>query len=393
MTPAWPPVLIALIATFAVQLLASAGSATTQVAAPALADAIAAEVRLLGVYTALLFVATLASGLVAGSLVTRFGAIRISQVALLSCAMGLVVATAGNTAALAVCAILVGCGLGPATPASSHLLARLAPPGWRNIVFSLKQTGVPLGIGLAGLIVPPLTVGWGWRAGFLAVAGLCLATAALLQPIRTTFDSDLETGARIRPFNPLAPLSAVLTDRKFHPLLSASLVFTGNQSCINSFLVSALVADVGMDLVSAGVVFSLALATGAAARLWWGWVADRWVRPYRVLAIVGFGIGLSNLLFGLLDASWPIHGIAAIAMVMAVMSIGWNGVYLAELSRLAGPIGAAEATGAGAVVSFTGVVIMAPLFSLILGWSGSYGLAFALFGFCSAAVALPLLRR
>lgn len=80
-------------------------------------------------------------------------------------------------------------------------------------------------------------------------------------------------------------------------------------------------------------------------------------------------------------------------MVMAVMSIGWNGVYLAELSRLAGPIGAAEATGAGAVVSFTGVVIMAPLFSLILGWSGSYGLAFALFGFCSAAVALPLLRR
>ncbi|MBM3572406.1 MAG: MFS transporter [Alphaproteobacteria bacterium] len=122
----------------------------------------------------------------------RLGAIRNGQFSMLSCAVGLACGAIGHAVALAACAVLVGWGLGPATPASSYLLARLAPADWRNIVFSIKQTGVPIGIGLAGLCVSLLTVGWSWRAGFWSGVGLCLVVAALLEQVRRRLDRDDE---------------------------------------------------------------------------------------------------------------------------------------------------------------------------------------------------------
>lgn len=65
----------------------------------------------------------LAASLVSGPLMQRFGAIRLSQACLV------------------------------ATQASSHILARSTPPQRLPLVFSLKQTGVPLGGALAGAVV------------------------------------------------------------------------------------------------------------------------------------------------------------------------------------------------------------------------------------------------
>lgn len=289
--------------------------------------------------------------------------------------------------------VLVGCGLGPSTPASSHLLARLAPAGWRNIVFSLKQTGVPLGIGLAGVAVPPLAIGLGWRAGFLAMAAACLALALALQPIRHRFDGDRQPGLRRGPLGLLAPLRALIADPALRPLVIASFVFTGHQNCVNSFLVAALVAEAGRDLVQAGLVLSMALAFGAGARVFWGWVADRLMSPRRVLSFVGLGMAASALLFLMVAPTSPAWAVMATSALMGVTAVGWNGVYLAEVARAAGIGRAAEVTGSSAVVSFSGVVVMAPLFSLILESGGSYGIGFVAFGGLAGLMGLRLARR
>jgi len=75
-------------------------------------------------------------------------------------------------------------------------------------------------------------------------------------------------------------------------------------------------------------------------------------------------------------------------ILMGLTTIGWKGVHLAELARLAGPGHAAAATGAAAVFGFYGVVILAPLFSLLLAFDIGYGGAFCPFGAVSAAMAL-----
>ena len=83
-----------------------------------------------------------------------------------------------------------GGGAAVSTPASSHLLGRYSPPRYAPLVFSIKQTAVPAGLLLAGLLGPLLT-GWsGWRAAFQFAAAACLAFAFALEPLRGEFDSD-----------------------------------------------------------------------------------------------------------------------------------------------------------------------------------------------------------
>ena len=52
-------------------------------------------------------------------------------------------------------AILLGAGA-VSTPASSHILARYCPRRMAPLVFSIKQTGVPVGSLIGGLLVPAL---------------------------------------------------------------------------------------------------------------------------------------------------------------------------------------------------------------------------------------------
>lgn len=60
---------------------------------------------------------------------------------------------------LAVGAFVGGLGQAISTPSSSHLLGRLAPPRLAPLVFSIKQTGVPVGLMLGGVVAPAGRIG------------------------------------------------------------------------------------------------------------------------------------------------------------------------------------------------------------------------------------------
>ena len=54
-------------------------------------------------------------------------------------------------AATVIAVIFIGAAQGPINPASAHVLAQRVPREWFGMVFSLKQTGVPIGFALAGI--------------------------------------------------------------------------------------------------------------------------------------------------------------------------------------------------------------------------------------------------
>src|SRR5262249_49683000 len=74
----------------------------------------------------------------------------------------------------------VGLGNGTANPAGSEVLQRFTPRAHRNLVFSIKQAGVPLGGALGGLLIPPLIEAMGWWLAGGVVALACMA--AILSP-------------------------------------------------------------------------------------------------------------------------------------------------------------------------------------------------------------------
>ena len=172
--------LVSIVATLAIQALASMAVFAPPVFAPVAAPELGIEAAWAGVSTSLIYLAAILSALASGGFIARLGPIRTSQVCLVFSAVGMVAMASGFLPLVALGALLLGIGYGGLTPASSVVLNERTPPDWRALVFSIKQTGVPIGGALAGALVPPMMVSIGWRGAALAIGAGCLALVAFV---------------------------------------------------------------------------------------------------------------------------------------------------------------------------------------------------------------------
>jgi MFS family permease len=186
MMQSWWPLLLTLV----IQAMVAMALLTLPVIAPVVALDLQVSPALVGLYVSVTYAGAMVATLMGGATVARMGAIRVSQWGLVLCAVGLVLCAVPWLPAMVLGAVFIGLGYGPITPASSHLLARTTPKAQMSLVFSIKQTGVPLGSMLAGAIVPPLALLIDWQLSMWVVAALCLACAGVSQSLRAELDND-----------------------------------------------------------------------------------------------------------------------------------------------------------------------------------------------------------
>ena len=385
----WP-----LVAMTAIQAFAT----MTLLAVPVLGPSLAAEVGFapswIGVFSSLTFLGGSAISFISGALIRRYGAIRACQCGLVLAAASLALLGTGHVPLMLLAAVLVGIGYGPTTPAGSQVLARVTPPAWRGLVFSIKQAGVPLGGFLTGLAAPWIAVRYGWQAALLAVAIAVLATALLSQGLRRTFDADRDPKQPISAASSLQALRLALGHLGLRRISVMSFAFAATQNCVFAFLVTFLVEHIGYDLVAAGAVYSVMQAAGIAARILWGWVADRLGAARGVLAWLGFGSAAFLLALAAASSAWPIALVAAVSALVGITASGWNGVYLAEVARIV-PDAVSHATGGTLVFTYLGVVTGPALFTLAVSLTHDYASGFHLAAALAAVggAAMVLRRR
>lgn len=383
---------VALGSTLAIQVFTSLASTSAAVLAPAIAADFGVEPRWIGVFIGLVYAGAMSASLASGGFIERYGSIRTSQACVLLCAAGVtLMAVTASPVLLVAAALVIGIGYGPITPASSHLLARTTRPDRMAVTFSIKQTGVPAGAALAGALLPSLSHALDWRLalGIVAAAGIGIALAA--QPVQGALDADRQKGRPLSLRSALAPLGHLRT-RALRQVALISLAYSATQVCLMSYLVVFLTAALGYSLVTAGFALSVATIGGVAGRIAWGWVADRWLPPRRTLALIGALAAACGLVMAVAQAAWPLLACLLVAALFGATAIGWNGVQLAEVARLAPRGEAGAATGATGFVTFSGVVMGPPLFALIASLTGSYRVSFAVFAAVSGVGAFWMAR-
>ena len=67
----------------------------------------------------------------------------------------------------------------------------------------------------------------------------------------------------------------------------ASLGYAAVQLVFITYFVSYLALELGYSLVTAGLVYACAHGAGIVGRIAWGAVADRWLAPRTMLAVLG----------------------------------------------------------------------------------------------------------
>ncbi|HXP30599.1 MAG TPA: MFS transporter [Stellaceae bacterium] len=365
----------ALTATLAVQALISMAGLAPAVFVGTAAPDIGVDPNRIGAFMAIVYIAACVTAAAAGGPVRRYGAIRMSQVGCVLTAIGLALLTTANPWLAFLAAVVIGLGYGPITPASSHILIRQTPPHRRGLVFSLKQTGVPLGGALAGVVVPPLVLTLGWRMTTLILAVAVLAITVAVEPLRASLDDDADPRARANR-GLIDAFALVLRLPPLRRLALASLAFSAMQTCFNAFVVTFLTDQVGIDLVTAGLVLAVAQAAAMGGRVLWGWIGDRLMPPRRVLCLLGLAMAASCVALALVTAGWPVLLLGAVTLVLGATGVAWNGVFLGEVARLAPAGNAGTATGGALAFTFMGAVIEPIVFSGLVDWTGSYRLAY-----------------
>jgi sugar phosphate permease len=148
----------------AIQVMISLSVLALSVMMPAVAIDLRIDPKLVGIFTAIIYGVAAVTALAAAEPIVRQGAVRICQAALLMAAIGLALNAMAMVAATVLAVMFIGAAQGPINPASAHVLAQRVPRAWFGMVFSLKQTGVPIGFALASLVFPLLLELVGWRA-------------------------------------------------------------------------------------------------------------------------------------------------------------------------------------------------------------------------------------
>ena len=387
---------IGVVLAVSVALVVQAGVALAVFAPPVLAPAahaaIGVDAASVGILTSIVYLFAAVSALASARPVARVGAVRASQACLLVCALGMALMASGSLPWVLAGAVLLGLGYGPVTPSSAIMLVSTLPARYRSLGFSVKQTGVPIGAGACGLLIPPLVGWWNWQVATLALAAICAAVALACQPVRARFDRMSSGSGPSTAPSPLAALALVWRLPRLRELAIGSFVFAGIQMCVIAYMVVFLTAEAGLSLALAGAAMASAMVGGVVGRIGWGWVADNLLTPRRTLAVLSFGMGLTSLALAAVGPAWPFIAVLALALAAGLSSIAWNGVYLAEVAHRAPPGLATAATGGTMFCTYAGVMIWPSVFYAVHAASGGYAASFIVVGVLGLAGAAMFTR-
>jgi MFS family permease len=387
----WP-----LLATLIMQATAAFLTRLVPTLAPAILEELHWSETAIGYLASLGTVGSILFLFAGAPLIRRAGPIRALQIGILLGVVG-VAALAFPLALTALLgALLIGFGYGPSTPAGSEVLQRHAPARHRNLVFSIKQAGVPIGGVLAGVALPVIAEWAGWRAALLFAALVSVAAVAATEPLRDRIDAERNRGLRlgVRMFlsvdNLRRPMASLKGAGALQRMAFVGACFAIGQGTWMAFLVTYLVARLGLTLPQAGFVFAAMQMTGIAGRLLLGWMADRMGSGILTLKMVAVASAVTSVALALTTPEWSLASLTVLAAVGGVTVSSWNGVQIAEVARLAPPGLIADTTAGSTILIFLGYVVGPAAFATLVALTGRFDLAFHAVAFVTLAALVAL---
>ena len=342
-----------------------------------------------GYLFAIIYASAGVSGLLSGRIVARWGATMAFRAMMLAVASGCL-SLIGETPLLALSsAVFLGLATGPMNPVGSYVLARISPPRWSAFIFSVKQCATPAGGVLAGLILPPLVALWGWQAAFMTVCGVSMAL--FLGAGAGGLDEKPQLGAKRTAGGIIESIRLSFGGRQVAATSLAGMLFAGSQVALAAFLVVYLWKEGNLSIADAGTAFAIFHLSGVAARLVFGWFAERRISSAALLVMSATGMALGLIAIAQISPETSIWWIYLVVAFTGATGNGWVGLLFAELARLAPPDRAAEVTSGAQVFMYGGVFATPLACSASLDFfGGDYFTVFAILTVLAIVAALLL---
>jgi ACS family hexuronate transporter-like MFS transporter len=261
----------------------------------------------------------------------------------------------------------------------------------RATAMGIKQTGINGGGFLAAFIIPPLALSFSWRIA-LSVGSVLVVLGGIIMFIFYR-EVDPQTQCQRALSEWKAQIKQIVSNRNILVLGLEGFFRIGVQNAFLAYLILYLQKVIQASVVTAGLFFALTHASAAAGRIAWGLVSDRIFGGQRkkVYVVIAWIAGLLLILLGSLTPDTPIWVVALIVALLGFTAVGHQGVGLSFVAEAAGKEFTGTASGFNQTFYFSGIVLMAPLFGLMVDAFGTYSYAWtvlALFSFMASGLVL-----
>jgi MFS family permease len=366
------------------QVLVSLVAATFPVLLPELVVRIGLSGSAAGLYVFVLYTGAVTATFLCERLFAALGAATASAVCVGLAAAAMLGILGASLPVIIAASLVIGVGYGPVTPASSHMLVSFVDRGRANFVYSLRQAGAPLGVLLAGLLVPPLVDAFGWRVAVATVAAL--AAVLTIVTLGRALAIDRYLGQPTAPQRRLiGPLREMLAVPRLRWLATTSFLFSTMLATVNAYVPFAAAELAGASLARAGLAAACAQAGAVVGRLAWGALADRLRVAGPVLVMLGISMAVAIGLLATVTPALPFAATAAICVALGATGAGWAGVVLAEAARLGPPGRVGSATAGLKVCNYLGVFVGPPIVGSLYALTGNLRIALAAVGLVGLA--------
>jgi sugar phosphate permease len=315
-----------------------------------------------------------------GALADRYGERLVIAFGLgLTGVLGLLCAGTSNLGGRAVLFALVGAAGGSVNSASGRLVMGWFGVHQRGLAMGIRQTGQPLGIALAGALLPPLARGGGLRLALAVPATICLVLTAVLLVVFVADPPGHAVGQQIEQPRARSPYRRLILWR----VHAASSLLVVPQFATLAFSAEYLVSERGWDATTAGQLLAVVAVGGAAGRMAagrWSDLAGSRLAPMRVIALLSF----LSMLFLAVTASTGVWLVVLALAVASIVSVSDNGLGFTATAELAGRAWSGRALGVQNTMQNVAGFATAPLVGAL---AASFGFAWAF----AAVAAFPAL--
>lgn len=385
----WRRIALPLGLTLWIQITANVALLSVAVLAPVIAASVGVETEWVGYYIAIAYATGATTSIYSARIIRPLGPMTAGILAMALSGFGLLIAASNTLVGLALAAVPIGLAYGLTNPTSSEILAKVTPQRLYGRVFSLKQTSVPGGGLIAGLVGPPVEAAYGWPATLQLLAGLIFLSILAFLPYRRRFDGRSVPKISVMPRS--SPLSILTASPSLRALALACFCLAGVQLTVTTFFVSFAVEEALLPLATAGLLFACLQAVGVPGRIVWGWLADAKLGNRRGLAWQAFLALIGMALLSLAEPDWAFSALLGVALLLGLSIMTWTGLMIAAAVATA-PDEPGPATAAMMTFAFTGVVVVPPLAGTVSQVAGTYAAGFTLAGVIALA-ALGLVLR
>ncbi|OWP54387.1 MAG: hypothetical protein B2I18_03710 [Cuniculiplasma sp. C_DKE] len=320
---------------------------------------------MVGLLTSIIFIGLATVSPFVGYFVDHLGSFRAIKIAFLVMAIGSTLATlAPNFYVFVAGFYAIGLGYGLVTPATNNAVMKTYYP-YHATPMGIKQSGVPIGASTAAILLPLISIRYGFFATFIILAVIAFIFFVFIKGEKHENTNPIDFKGYLKE------IRGAFGNGRFIVINVLVAAMSWGQQSLLTYAV-LFTSSIGFKLFTAEILLASILVGSFIGRIFWSSMSSRLFPNMRILSLIT--VMLLSSLFFFIYSFLTLDFYLAIVMsfLLGLTAIGWNGVYITVISEIApkGKIGLYS--GLGLLIISFGTILGTPFSGYISDYTHNY---------------------